>query len=100
MSVDDWTLMHNDGVHTCNPQCKRPMRVLRREKEELEAEVYRLDCASLALQMELDSVASQKEELAGKVERYESALKDIAAHPYDCGNLCMGVAQQALDKED
>ena len=40
------------------------------------------------------------EELAGKVERYESALKDIAAHPYDCGNLCMGVAQQALAKED
>ena len=77
MSVDDWTLMHNDGVHTCNPQCKRPMRVLRREKEELEAEVYRLDCASLALQMELDSVASQKEELAGKVERLEKVLDEF-----------------------
>jgi hypothetical protein len=27
------------GIHTCNPTCKRPLCVLRREKRELEAEL-------------------------------------------------------------
>ena len=29
--------------------------------------------------------------------RYRAALKEIAEHPYDCGNLCMGVAKAALE---
>lgn len=28
-----------EGIHTCNPTCKRPLCVLRREKRELEAEL-------------------------------------------------------------
>jgi hypothetical protein len=46
--VEEWRLnaeverMENllaEGIHTCNPTCKRPLCVLRREKRELEAEL-------------------------------------------------------------